>query len=108
MNVWEAIVHMIKAQGVEFVFAIGDTELQLFAEKVPGVTPINLRYEGSAPFMAMAYSRLSDKPNYQKGEMLPAQVLQIKLYQKESVQNGVLSNLGIPRLHAMIENDDNI
>jgi len=53
---------MIKSQGVEFVFGIGDTDLQLYAEKVPGLTPINLRYEGSAPFMAMAYSRLSGKP----------------------------------------------
>ena len=62
MYPWEAIVHMVKAQGVEFVFGIGDSHLQLYAEKLPGITPINLRYEGSAPFMAMAYSRLSGKP----------------------------------------------
>ena len=62
MYPWEAIVHMLKAQGVEFVFGIGDSHLQLYAEKVPGITPINLRYEGSAPFMAMAYSRLSGIP----------------------------------------------
>ena len=62
MHAWEAIASMVKSQGVEFVFGIGDTELQLYAEKVPGVTPVNLRYEGSAPFMAMAYSRLSGKP----------------------------------------------
>ena len=62
MNAWEAIGNMVRSQGVDFVFGIGDTDLHLFAKKVPGVTPINLRYEGSAPFMAMAYSRLSGKP----------------------------------------------
>lgn len=62
MNVWEAIVKMVKSEGVEFVFGIGDNGLQLYAEKIPGIASINLRYEGSAPFMAMAYSRLSGKP----------------------------------------------
>ncbi len=62
MNAWEAIVNMIKSEGVEFVFGLGDTALQLYAEKISGITPVNLRYEGSAPFMAMAYSRLSGKP----------------------------------------------
>jgi len=62
MNIWEAILTMFKSQGVEYIFGIGDTDLQLYAEKVSGITPINLRYEGSAPFMAMAYSRLSRKP----------------------------------------------
>jgi len=61
MNAWEAIGNMVKAQGIEFVFGLGDTDLSLFAEKA-GITPINLRYEGSAPFMARAYSRLSGKP----------------------------------------------
>ncbi len=63
MYPWEAIVNMIKAEGVEFVFGIGDSHLQLYAEKVPGIKPIDVRYEGSAPFMAMAYSRLSGKPS---------------------------------------------
>jgi acetolactate synthase-1/2/3 large subunit len=62
MNAWEAITNMVKSEGVEFVFGIGDTGLQLYAEKIPGIKSINLRYEGSAPFMAMAYSRLSGKP----------------------------------------------
>jgi len=62
MNALEAIVNMVKAQGVEFVFGIGDNDTQLFTEKTPGITSINLRYEGSAPFMAMAYARLSGKP----------------------------------------------
>jgi len=62
MNVWQAIVNMVKSEGVEFVFGLGDTALQLHAEKTPGIRTINLRYEGSAPFMAMAYSRLSGRP----------------------------------------------
>jgi len=62
MNTWEAIGNMIKAQGVDFVFGVGDTDLQLFLNKVAGLKLINVRYEGSAPFMAMAYSRLSGKP----------------------------------------------
>lgn len=62
MHAWEAIAEMIRAEGVEYVFGIGDTDLQLYAEKASGITPINVRYEGSAPFMAMAYSRLSGKP----------------------------------------------
>jgi len=62
MNAWEAIVNMIKAEGVEFIFGIGDSGLQLYAEKADGIRNVNLRYEGSAPFMAMAYARLSGKP----------------------------------------------
>ncbi|MBE3138575.1 MAG: hypothetical protein IMZ63_02030, partial [Actinobacteria bacterium] len=45
MNAWELIVNMIKAQGVEYTFGIGDTDLQLYADKVEGVSAINLRYE---------------------------------------------------------------
>jgi acetolactate synthase-1/2/3 large subunit len=62
MNSWEAIVNMVRSEGIEFVFGLGDTALQLYAEKASGITPVNLRYEGSAPFMAMAYARLSGKP----------------------------------------------
>ena len=53
MNAWEAIGNMVRAQGVDFVFGIGDTDLLLFAEEA-GLKPITTRYEGSAPFMAMA------------------------------------------------------
>ncbi|UCB44930.1 MAG: thiamine pyrophosphate-binding protein, partial [Spirochaetota bacterium] len=62
MNVWKAIATMVKSEGVEFIFGIGDAGLSTHAEKVPGLRPINLRYEGSAPFMAMAYARVSGKP----------------------------------------------
>ena len=71
MNAWEAILMMAKSQGVEYVFGIGDTDLQLYAEKVSGIRPINIRYEGSAPFMAMAYSRLSGKPGLCSGSTGP-------------------------------------
>jgi acetolactate synthase-1/2/3 large subunit len=62
MNVWKAIASMVKSEGVEFIFGIGDAGLQTHAAKVSGISPIILRYEGSAPFMAMAYSRVSRKP----------------------------------------------
>jgi acetolactate synthase-1/2/3 large subunit len=62
MNCWEAIVQMVRAEGVEFIFGLGDTPLQLYAEKADGISNINVRYEGSAPFMAMAYSRLTGRP----------------------------------------------
>ncbi|MGB2814819.1 MAG: thiamine pyrophosphate-binding protein [Dehalococcoidales bacterium] len=62
MNSWEAIVNMLKAEGIDYIFGIGDSGLQLYAEKIEGIRNVNLRYEGSAPFMAMAYARLSGKP----------------------------------------------
>jgi acetolactate synthase-1/2/3 large subunit len=62
MNAWEAILHMIKAQGTDYIFGLGDIALQLYAEKVPGIHSVRVRYEGSAPFMAMAYARLTGKP----------------------------------------------
>ena len=71
MNAWEAIGNMVRSQGVDFVFGLGDTDLLLYAEKVPGLTPINVRYEGSAPFMAMAYSRLSGQPGVCNGSPGP-------------------------------------
>jgi acetolactate synthase-1/2/3 large subunit len=61
MNSWEAIVNMIKAEGIDYIFGIGDSGLQLYAEKIEGIRNINLRFEGSAPFMAMAYARLTGK-----------------------------------------------
>jgi acetolactate synthase-1/2/3 large subunit len=71
MKAWELILNMIKAQGVEYTFGIGDTDLQLYADKVEGLSAINLRYEGSAPFMAMAYSRLTGKPGVCSGSSGP-------------------------------------
>ena len=62
MNAWEAIVNMLKSEGIEYIFGIGDSGLQLYAEKIDGIRNVNLRYEGSAPFMAMAYARLSGRP----------------------------------------------
>lgn len=71
MNAWEAIVNMVRSQGVEFVFGLGDTDLSLYTEKAPGIIPINLRYEGSAPFLAAAYARLSGKPGVCTGSPGP-------------------------------------
>ena len=62
MYPWEAIARMVQSQGVEFTFGIGDSHLQLFAARTAGLRAINVRYEGSAPFMAMAYSRLTGRP----------------------------------------------
>lgn len=62
MNIWEAVLKMIRSQGVKYIFGIGDMDLQLFAEKDPEIKTVNLRYEGSAPFMASAYARLSERP----------------------------------------------
>lgn len=62
MYPWEAIARMVRAQGVEFVYGLGDSPLQLYARKAPGLKAVNLRYEGSAPFMAMAYSRITGMP----------------------------------------------
>jgi acetolactate synthase-1/2/3 large subunit len=56
------MVMMIESEGIKFIFGLGDTSLQLFAQKSSKVESVNVRYEGSAPFMAMAYSRLSGKP----------------------------------------------
>ncbi|MDD4363349.1 MAG: thiamine pyrophosphate-binding protein [Atribacterota bacterium] len=71
MKTWELIANMIKEQGIEYVFGIGDTDLQLYADQVKGLNAINLRYEGSAPFMAMAYSRLTGKPGVCSGSSGP-------------------------------------
>lgn len=62
MYPWEAIARMVRSQGVEFAYGLGDSPLQLYADKAPGLKAVNLRYEGSAPFMAMAYSRITGIP----------------------------------------------
>ncbi len=62
MYPWEAVARMVAAQGVEMTFGIGDSHLQLYAMRTAGLKAVNIRYEGSAPFMAMAYSRVTGKP----------------------------------------------
>lgn len=71
MNPWELIATMIKDQGIKYVFGIGDTDFHLFSSKINGLNAINLRFEGSAPFMAMAYSRLSGMPGVCSGSSGP-------------------------------------
>lgn len=62
MKAWELIAHLIKVQGVRYVYGIGDTDLQWYAHQTEALQAINLRYEGSAPFMAMAYAHLTGHP----------------------------------------------
>jgi len=59
MNVDGAIVEALRAEGVKHIFGI--TLGFGIKEDDPDIHPIQVRYEGSAPFMAMAYSRLTGK-----------------------------------------------
>jgi acetolactate synthase-1/2/3 large subunit len=57
VNVNETIQDALKAEHVRFVFGLrGGFEL---SPEDPELTPIQVRYEGSAPFMAMAYTMLT-------------------------------------------------
>jgi acetolactate synthase-1/2/3 large subunit len=59
LNVNDAIQEALKAEEVKFVFGLrGGFELP---PDDPDITPIQVRYEGSAPFMAMACAMLSGK-----------------------------------------------
>lgn len=71
MNAWQLIANIVKAQGIEYVFGIGDTDLHLYADQIDGMHAINLRYEGSAPLMAMTYSRLTGNPGVCSGSSGP-------------------------------------
>jgi acetolactate synthase-1/2/3 large subunit len=60
MKVDGAIQEALRAEGVKFVFGLyGGFEIP---PDDPDITPIEVRHEGSAPFMASAYARLSGKP----------------------------------------------
>jgi len=60
MKVDGAIQEALKSEGVKFVFGLyGGFGVET---DDPDIRPIEVRYEGSAPFMAMAYARLSGKP----------------------------------------------
>ncbi len=58
MDPWEVMTNMIAAQGTQFVFGLGDTYINMYAAGA-GMKAVNVRHEASAPFMAMAYARLS-------------------------------------------------
>mgnify|MGYP005854815693 CR=1 FL=1 len=64
MNAWQATVQGLKAEGVKYVFGLpGDPANLYFAlYDSPGVTPVLVREESSAVFMAMAYARVSGEP----------------------------------------------
>lgn len=61
MDPWKVLVEMFKAQGIKYVFGLGDTFINMYADQIDGIEAINLRHESSTPFMAMAYSRLTGK-----------------------------------------------
>ncbi|MCW4040080.1 MAG: thiamine pyrophosphate-binding protein [Candidatus Bathyarchaeota archaeon] len=57
MNVNDAIQEALRAEDVQFVFGLrGGFDL---SPDDSDITPIQVRYEGSAPFMAMAYAMLT-------------------------------------------------
>ncbi len=58
MDPWKVMTRMIAAKGTEYVFGLGDTYINMYAAE-EGLKVVNLRHEASAPFMAMAYSRLT-------------------------------------------------
>ncbi|SDL31503.1 thiamine pyrophosphate-binding protein [Halarsenatibacter silvermanii] len=60
MDPWELLIELLKVQEVDTVFGLGDSYVNMLADQA-GLQAINLRHESSAPFMAMAYSRLTGK-----------------------------------------------
>lgn len=64
MNPWQAMVEGLKAEGVKYVFGLpGDPANLYFAMyDNPGMTPVLVREESSAVFMAMAYAKVSGEP----------------------------------------------
>ena len=61
MNANKAMIEALKAEGVKFVFGIYGAFISREPIDEPQIKGIQIRYEGSAPFMAMAYTRLSGK-----------------------------------------------
>ena len=60
MKVDESIQEALRSEGVKFVFGLfGGFGIE---SDDPDIQPIEVRFEGSAPFMATAYARLSGKP----------------------------------------------
>ena len=63
MNVWEAIIDALRAEGVEYVFGLPGGDLFYDAlYDAPEIKPVLVREESSGPFMAMAYARLTGRP----------------------------------------------
>jgi acetolactate synthase-1/2/3 large subunit len=61
MRVNDAMIEALKAEGVEFIFGLWGGFVYGKQTDDPDIKGIQLRHEGSAPFAAMAYSRLSEK-----------------------------------------------
>ena len=63
MNVWEAIIEALRAEGVEYVFGLPGGDLFYDAlYDAPQIKTVLVREESSGPFMAMAYARLTGRP----------------------------------------------
>jgi len=72
MNAWEAVVHALRAEKIDFLFGLpgGDAFYDALAD-APEIRPILVREESSGPFMAMAYARLTGKPGVCYGSAGP-------------------------------------
>jgi len=71
MTPWQVLVDMIEEQEVEMVFGLGDNYINMLAGEKSDMLAVNVRHESSAPFMAMAYSRLSGNVGVCSGSQGP-------------------------------------
>ena len=63
MRPWPAILDALEAEGVDYIFGLPGSPELLYNDLAdhPRITPILVRHETSAVFMAMAYARISGK-----------------------------------------------
>jgi len=72
MNTWEAIIHALRAERIEYVF--GSPGGDLFYDALydaPEIKTVLVREESSGPFMAMAHARLTGRPGVCYGSSGP-------------------------------------
>jgi len=58
MDGWQAVIRILKEEGVEYVFGLPTSHLMTPYLDDANIKPIQVRHEASAVFMAMACSRL--------------------------------------------------
>jgi acetolactate synthase-1/2/3 large subunit len=58
MDGWQAVIRILKEEGVEYVFGLPTSHLMTPYLDDANIKPIQVRHQASAVFMAMAYSRL--------------------------------------------------
>ena len=63
MRPWPAILDALEAEGVEYIFGLPGSPELLYNDLAdhPRITPVLVRHETSAVFMAMAYARVSGR-----------------------------------------------